>query len=73
MAKKLHEEAAEVVAAPKAEQAPKDVKSALQEFVMPVANTCAKCAAEIQQGEPVFAKDLNQVVAGQGLCKKCAG
>ena len=69
MAKK-QEEAVEV-AAPKPE-APKETKPVLPEFVMPGVNTCAKCAAEIQQGEPVFARNLNQVVAGQGICKKCA-
>jgi len=36
-------------------------------------NTCAKCGGEIKKGEPVFATSLNQVVAGQGICKKCNG
>lgn len=67
MAKKQEE-----AVAPKA-AAPKETKLQLQEFVMPIANTCAKCAGEIKQGEPVFATNQNQVIAGQGICKKCAG
>jgi len=72
MAPKKQTADAPIEEAPMAEQ-PKAAKPGLQEFAMPADNTCAICGGEIKQGEPVFAKSLNQVVAGQGICKKCNG
>lgn len=43
----------------------------LQKLKMPFRNTCAACGAVIEQGAEVYAKDMNAVVSGSGICPKC--
>jgi hypothetical protein len=81
MPKKKITEAEAVVMAAKAEApvvpvatppAVVPVQTSLTEYKMPVRNGCFKCGAEIPEGGRVFAFSLNAVVAGGGLCAKCA-
>lgn len=41
------------------------------ELVMPFRNTCTICGKEIKQGDPVYAKNMDAVIAGKGMCEEC--
>ncbi len=44
----------------------------LTKFEMPYGNTCSKCGELIAKDEAVFATSIDAVLAGQGICVKCA-
>lgn len=51
------------------EVAPRPVAK-LQQFVMPHHNSCSKCGDALEAGDPVFANNWDEVLSGQGVCKK---
>lgn len=42
----------------------------LKKFSLPTANTCSRCGRSVLA---VYAENLDQAVAGWGLCGECAG
>lgn len=44
----------------------------LTKFEMPYGNTCSKCGELIAKDGAVFATSIDVVLAGQGICVKCA-
>lgn len=42
-------------------------------YPMPIRNSCTVCGAILEQGDPVFAENYDQVKSGRGNCAKCAG
>lgn len=44
----------------------------LTKFEMPQGNACSKCGDKLPKDADVFAASWDDVLAGRGICSKCA-